>query len=163
MIENDDPTRIVLNFMTYDISGFDAAQILSDKYGIDAEMSDTVNVVLITTPSNTKEDFERLYHALEQIVNSIGVRHEPLKFSNPAARNHIIKPSVAFYSDSKKINFKYSAGEICAKTVTAYPPGIPIICPGETITYTHTLYIKMMKDAGAVFTGMDGESIEVIA
>lgn len=163
IVENDDPTRIVLNFMTYDISGFEAAKILSEKYEIDVEMSDTVNVVLITTPSNTKEDFERLYRALEQMVNSIGVRHEPLKFSKPAARNRIIKPSIAFYSDSKKVNFKYSAGEICTKTVTAYPPGIPIICPGETITYAHTLYIKIMKDAGAVFTGMDGDNIEVIA
>lgn len=162
VVENDDPTRIAVNFMTYDISGFKAAEILSERYGIDAEMADSVNVVFITTPSNTDDDFVKLYGALEQLSTSLTVRQEPLKCHNPSARERIVKPSVAFYSYSKFVNVKYSVGEISSKTITAYPPGIPILCPGETITYAHMLYLKMLKDSGAVFTGYDGQNIEVI-
>ena len=60
VLENDDMTRLVLNFSNFDIAGFDVDDILSNN-GIDIEMSDLFNIVLIVTPSNTQSDMDVLF------------------------------------------------------------------------------------------------------
>ena len=55
----------MLNFSEFDITGFDVSKMLSEK-GIDIEMADLFNIVLIVTPSNTAEDLDALFSAPEQ-------------------------------------------------------------------------------------------------
>lgn len=161
VIENEDPTRIVINFSIFETSGFEIYDILSNKFSIDAEMADSVNVVFITTPSNTRSDFERLYEALNSISAELTVRKEPHKVLSPSARERYVDPQSAFYSETEYLRMTDSINCICAQTITAYPPGIPVLCAGELITPSHILYLRHLKNIGAVFTGFDGTKIPV--
>lgn len=161
IIENDDPTRLVINFSVFDTTGYEICDILADKYGIDAEMADTVNVVFIATPSNTARDFERLYSALSEISANLAVRQEEYKVLMPSAKERCFNPQYAFYSDAEYVRMTDSIERICAQTITAYPPGIPVLCAGEKIAPNHILYLRHLKNIGAVFTGFDGSKIAV--
>lgn len=161
VIENEDPTRIVINFSIFETSGFEIYDTLSKKFGIDAEMADSVNVVFIASPSNTRNDFERLYDALNLISAELTVRKEPNKVLPPSARERYVDPQSAFYSDTKYLRMTDSIDCICAQTITAYPPGIPVLCSGERITPGHILYLRHLKNIGSVFTGFDGIKIPV--
>lgn len=162
VIENEDPTRIVINFSIFETSGFEIYDILSDEFGIDAEMADSVNVVLIASPSNTKTDFERLYDALNSISSGLTVRKEPYKVLSPSARERYIDPQSAFYSDTEYRRMTDCINCVCSQTITAYPPGIPVLCAGELITPSHILYLRHLKNIGAVFTGFDGTKLPVV-
>ncbi len=162
VVENDDPTRLVLNFAGFDMTGYEADKILSEKYSIDIEMADELNIVLIATPSNTREDYNRLLEALYDICDSLTVSGERNKILPPPEHSKYIEPQRAFYGKVQYVTPAKSFGRICAATVTAYPPGIPIICMGEEITAGHIGYIRHLQNCGAKFTGFDGEFLPVL-
>ena len=163
VIKNNDPTRIVISFITYNVSGYDVSKTLGDRYGIDIEMADAMNIVLIATPSNTKSDFDALFRALSAITDDLEVRREKCAMLPPAAHDRFIRPQKALYADRTTVNITDSIGRLSARTITAYPPGIPVLCAGEEITTGLTLYLRHLKKAGAIFTGFDGIKIEVIS
>jgi arginine/lysine/ornithine decarboxylase len=125
-------------------------------------MADKNNIVLIATPSNTREDLEALYTALSEIYDVLGVKNEKQTLLSPPSHNGTISPQLAFYSEPRMKPVSESIGEISAVTVTAYPPGIPILCAGEKITPSHVVYIRHLKNIGAVFTNFDGTRLAVI-
>lgn len=154
-LDNDDPTRLVLNFGAYDISGFEVGSILSKNHGIDIEMADLLNIVLIVTPSNTKSDMDALHFALTDITQGLNRRKNYPKIPSPPICGEIISPSEAFFGEHEYIPFEKSAGRTAASVVTAYPPGIPVICMGADITKEQIDYILMLQEYGAEITGID--------
>ena len=162
IVENDDPTRIVLNFSGFDISGYEAGRRLAEEYGIDVEMSDVLNIVLIATPSNTQADFNRLFTAMVGIYDTLTISQESMKILPPPDHSEFIDPQRSFYSKPQAVALAKSFGRISAATVTAYPPGIPVLCMGEMITAGHVAYLRHLINEGAVFTGFDGEEIFVL-
>lgn len=162
IVENDDPTRIVLNFSGFDISGYEAGKRLSEEYGIDVEMSDILNIVLIATPSNTQEDFDRLFNAMVGIYDTLTISQEHVQILPPPEHSEFIEPQRAFYANPKYVSIAKSFGKISAATITAYPPGVPILCMGEQITAGHVAYLRHLMNAGAEFTGFDGEEIPIL-
>ena len=162
VIDNDDPTRLVINFSVFDTSGYEIGKKLADEYGIDVEMSDIANIVLIITPSNTRRDLERLLSALDEIYESLTIRREPIAILPPPEHSEYIDPQRAFYARGKYVSTANSFGKIAAATITAYPPGIPIICMGEEITAGHVGYIRHLMNMGATFTGLVSDTLPVI-
>lgn len=162
VVENDDPTRIVLNFSGFDMTGYEADKILSEKYSVDIEMADILNIVLIATPSNTRDDFDRMLEALYDICDSLTVSGDRKQILPPPEHSKYIEPQQAFYGKVQRVAPAKSFGRICAETVTAYPPGIPIICMGEEITAGHIGYIRHLQNCGAKFTGFDGDMLSVL-
>ncbi len=161
-LENDDKTRIVLNFGAYDITGFNVSKELSEKYGIDIEMADLTNIVLIVTPSNSAEDFAVLFDALWQITRGLKRKEQPLKIEQPPVCGDIIDPKAAFFGGSEAIQFTESEDRVSCRTVTAYPPGTPIILTGEKITREAIEYISYLQNIGAEITGTENGEIEVL-
>jgi lysine decarboxylase len=153
---------LVLCFGEYETTGFEIDEILSDKYGIDIEMADLLNIVLIVTPSNTVADLQALYDALADITRNLEKRKENVKILPPPIFEDVISPQNAFFGDTKIIPLDNSIGEISAAAVTAYPPGIPIIYAGAKITENQLAYIKYLRQLGAEITGADGDMIEVL-
>ncbi len=133
ILDNDDPTRMVLNFTEYGVSGHEAYRLLAAA-GIDAEMSDRCNTVLIVTPSNTKADMEALEAAVYDICSgSCDKRCAPENATN-ADFFSVCEPQKAFYSKSELVPAGNAAGRISRRTVMAYPPGVPVIAMGERIS-----------------------------
>lgn len=160
VLENDDMTRIVLNFADFDISGINVRDALCAK-GIDIETADLVNTVLIVTPSNTAEDLSALYTALKEILSGVQKRKKPIRIPPPPVRTDTLSPRKAFFSPREKIDFLKSAGRVSCSCVVPYPPAIPVIHAGESITGEQIEYIEKMIDAGAEVTGLSDGKITV--
>lgn len=161
-LENDDPTRIVFNFGAYETTGFKIDAMLSEKYGIDIEMADLLNIVLIVTPYNTAADMEKLYRALLEITIGLNKREKPVKIPQMPVTVGIFSPADAFFGKTQSVPIGNSAGSVSAVTVTPYPPGIPVIFQGARITKEQLEYIERLQDAGAQITGIDGFNIEIL-
>ncbi len=80
----------------------------------------------------------------------------------PGIPEQVLIPREAFYSEKNTIPFKESAGKICGEMIMAYPPGIPIITPGERITEEIIEYVEDLKEAQLHIQGMaDPELINI--
>ena len=161
-IDNDDPTRVVLNFNKFVTTGYEIETILSEKYGIDIEMADMTNIVLIVTPKNTAEDLDKLYSAISKITAGLTRRETVDGFIQPIPRGGLIRPQSALFSDGDEKEIERSEGFVSRATVTAYPPGTPIIFAGETITESHISAVLALKSAGAKITGMNKNIIDTV-
>ena len=161
VLDNDDTTRLVLNFSEYDLTGIQVEKLLSDKYKIDIEMSDEKNVVLIVTAYNTQKDMDILYAALSEITSRSEKSVSHLTIPDPPVCSTLIKPYRAFWGTKKNIEFSKSCGFISANTVCAYPPGIPIIAAGERIEKEKIDYVLNLKNTGAKITGIENGYIKI--
>ncbi len=127
-IENDDFSRIVISHNN--ISGYEFADILRKKYSIECEMASEDYIVLIASCGDTEKGFSSLKISLKEIDSSdYGYRHTDLTFSLPCQ-------ALPIYENKKtvKTDLKQAENKVCAEYIYAYPPGIPIIVPGEIIT-----------------------------
>lgn len=162
VLDSDDVTRIVLCFKKYAVTGFDVENELSERYDIDVEMSDYINVVLIVTPWNTHKDFMTLFRALRDICIRLTVRSEDIKINIPPVNNSTIEPSKAWYGDTELIELSESTGRTAAQTITVYPPGIAVIYAGAVINEDEIRYITRLGKAGAKISGINDLKIEVV-
>lgn len=161
-LANDDPTRLVADFSEYDISGFLVLEILCDKYGIDVEMADLCNIVLIVTPCNTAEDFEALFGALSEIVSSLPYRKGNINLPAAPSISGIFSPQDGFWGETERVDLADAVGRISAQTVCMYPPGTAAVATGCKITLAAVEYILTLLDMGAYVSGISDGKIEVI-
>ncbi|MGL5353901.1 MAG: aminotransferase class I/II-fold pyridoxal phosphate-dependent enzyme, partial [Clostridium sp.] len=112
-------------------SGHKLLDYLKNK-NIQSEMSFNLGVVLILAPSNVESDFEKIYDALndlelkvlKQEKNIILDYIEPIK---------IMEPYEVFDKEAESIDISKCLGKIAKESLVPYPPGIPLVCPGEVI------------------------------
>lgn len=159
--ENDDPTRLVLSFAGYSTTGFEVSERLSSYYGIDVEMSDLYNVVLIVTPWNTHGDFMELFRALRDITGAMTVR-DSIYPDIPPVFSETVDLSEGWYAETELVDIDSACGRKAASVVSSYPPGTGIIITGAAITKEQTDYIKRLISAGAEIAGLIDNKIEVV-
>lgn len=160
ILENDDPTRIVLNFSAYNTTGLEVEKRLFSNHNTDIEMSDLRNIVLIITAANTEDDLDKLAASLCKICGSLSPA-DSKKFSVPSfpACDGLISPAAAFYGTSETIPLTDSEGRISSRCISVYPPCTPVIIPGEKISAAKIKYIGSMSAAGAKINGLtDGKA-----
>lgn len=154
-----DKTRIV--FSVKGMSGFYLSEILFEKYNICCEMADNYNVVSIIGSSDSYEDADRLINAVKEIaatVNSGKIK----EFSLPPMPPMAMTPRKAFFAKSTRTNFKDSVGKVSAEMIAPYPPGIPVIYPGEFITEEIYEFISEAIKDGRHIHGFSDKSMETI-
>lgn len=161
-LQNDDETRIVLCFREYETTGFEIDRLLSERYGIDVEMADYMNIVLIATPWNEHRDFMALFRALRDICGDLKERENEIKVKLPPPYPEVLSPSDAWYGDTETIHINGSEGRISAQTATVYPPGISVILPGAVIRKEDIQYITGLEKEGAKISGAKDSRIEVV-
>ena len=151
-----DPTRIVLKMGNLDLNGFQLEKILRQKYRIQVEMSSFQHVVLILTAGNTVEDMEKLVAALEEVERNTPLR-DPSKGSTLPTYFRFpefsLAPSDAFHRPYQSIPLEETAGKVSAEFIMIYPPGIPLVVPGETIDETTIEQLKFIRNSEAFVQG----------
>ncbi len=160
VFESDDVTRLVLNFSRFGMTGFEVSRALSKK-GIDVEMADLCNIVLIVTPSNTSSDLDALKKAIAQIVSADASGADVQRVLPPPPCNQTLSPSDAFFAERVKLPLERAEGRVSCVSAAAYPPGIPVIYTGETIRREHIDYINYILSAGGEVTGLADGKITV--
>ncbi len=156
--------RTKLSIYTRDIglAGKEVHDILRDRYDIQIELGDLANILAIISVGDRTLEIERLVAALSEIKRLYSrdkagmIDHE---YIPPIVD---IKPKTAFYAPKRSVPLEEADGMICGEFVMAYPPGIPILAPGERITREIIDYIDYSKEKGCLLTGTEDMRVENI-
>ena len=151
-----DRSKILINFRDAGLKGSRAAQILRSKYGIETEMSSGMNVLAMTGPGDSGENFERLYESLRSMDIVLERRTDaddkdrvPLSLPQVRTACRILE---AVDHPKEHVLIRESAGRICGEYLYAYPPGVPILAPGEYIRPEHIrMILRTQADGNRIF------------
>lgn len=160
-----DETRIVITVKDLGYTGYEAEQILRMRYNVQVELADLFNVVALVTIGDREDNIDSLVDAVSELAREdrpidlyapTGILESRLKqgsYEIPKIPEQVVTPREAFLADHVEIPFSKSAGKVCAEVVTPYPPGIPIVCPGERITQEIIEYLRLELKAGVHMQG----------
>ena len=157
-----DETKLSVHTRDVGLAGIEVYDILRDEYNIQIEFGDIGNLLAIISVGDKEPAIERLVSALAEIRRLYSKDKQGLfdhEYINPLV---IMTPQAAFYAPKRQIPIEESAGEICSEFVMCYPPGIPILAPGEKITPEILQYIGYAKKKGCFMTGTEDVKIEKI-
>ncbi|SMC20926.1 Arginine/lysine/ornithine decarboxylase [Clostridium acidisoli DSM 12555] len=159
-----DPTKVTITCRDLGITGYDLDMILSNEYHIQMELSDLYNVLIVGSFGDTKENIDYLLKVLKEISDKYyGKGHKKSDFIDiPPIPNQLLIPREAFYGSKYSVPINESVGLISGEFLMAYPPGIPVLCPGEIITSEIVKYVKQLKDAGLYVQGTEDYKVENI-
>jgi arginine decarboxylase len=169
-----DPTKIAVTVKGLGYSGYEASEILRRRYNIQVELADLFNVVALVTIGTTRDAADRLVNAFEELAHGerkldmfapSGILEQRLRrknFALPAIPPMRMRPREAFLADAEFVKLRESKGRICAETLTPYPPGIPVIAPGEEITAETIDYLRLELKAGVRIQGPYDDKLRVI-
>ncbi|NLY17367.1 MAG: aminotransferase class I/II-fold pyridoxal phosphate-dependent enzyme [Clostridiaceae bacterium] len=154
-----DPTRIVIDTSDSCLTGYDLYEKLSREYGIVAEMADESHVVFIVTTADSEKELTHLKNSLMDLDRKSDPADSQKKHLSfrPMEQGKCIIPELSVYLNGcRYIPLNDSEGKRSAGMVTPYPPGIPMLCPGETITREH---IHLLRDISTSRVDVHGISI----
>lgn len=154
-IENLDHTKINLDMSEIGISGGELEQLLL-KENIFIELTTGNIAMCMTGIGNKRNDFTKLLNVLQNISHTYNKKD--LKVNKTAFTNETHPKQPKFYEIPKKkrrVQLTKAEGLICAASIIPYPPGIPLICPGEKIEADAITYIKTLRDYGHKVIGIN--------
>ena len=150
-----DLTKLSVYTRETGLAGKEVYDILRDEYDIQIELGDIGNIIAVISAGDRMFETERLIAALSEIKRLYSKDKTGMfdhEYINPTVR---IAPQEAFYCEGKRVLIEQGAGKISGEFVMCYPPGIPILAPGEEITKDIVDYIKYAKEKGCFLTGTE--------
>ena len=166
LINNDsiydfDTTKLTVFTLDIGLAGIEVYDLLRDEYDIQVELGDIGNILAYISIGDRMREVERLVSALYDIQRRYRKERTGLfdhEYINPSV---VMTPQEAFYAAKEEmIPIRETNGRICTEFVMCYPPGIPILAPGERITQEIIDYILYAKEKGCSMTGPEDEKIE---
>lgn len=157
-----DTTKLSINTRNIGLAGIEVYDLLRDEYGIQIEFGDINNVLAIISAGDRALEIERLIGALSEIKRIYSKDKTGLldhEYINPTV---VLAPQQAFYSKKTSLPLAQSKDRLSGEFVMCYPPGIPILAPGERITDEILDYIAYAKKKGCFLTGTQDMRIENI-
>ncbi|MDQ0253871.1 arginine/lysine/ornithine decarboxylase [Evansella vedderi] len=162
-----DPTKVIISVKNLGLTGHDVELWLRNNYRIEVELSDLYNILCIITFGDTEEKTNLLIDALTRLSmeqQSIieEEREEKVNVYVPNIPTLSLSPRDAFYAETEVIPLDMSAGRIIAEFVMVYPPGIPILIPGEIIDEDNLEYIAKNIEVGLPVQGPEDPTLNTI-
>lgn len=159
-IFSKDLTKILIS-----IDGIRGSQIkkrLKKEYNIRLEMSDYYYALIFATLMNEEEDYEKLVAAIEDMAKKSEFEEINYVNINMPTPKVIMNPADAYYSKKMQVGLKEAIGRIAAAPIIPYPPGIPLIVPGEEFTKDIYDHILFLMDNGIEIVGLMGREKDSI-
>lgn len=154
-----DESRIVIH-LKEGYSGHKLLDYLRDNR-IQSEMSDERNVVLIPSPFNSKEDFQRLSEVLRKCDYS-SIKAEEKGFYEVTIPKIVMAPFEAVEKTTEKIDISEAKNRVVAENIIPYPPGVPILIMGELMEEKHINLIYKYIEDGVTILGVEDKKVKVI-
>ena len=154
-----DATKLSINTRGIGLAGIEVYDILRDEYDIQIEFGDIGNILAYLSIGDRSQELERLVSALAEIKRRNqrdGANLLKQEYIDPIV---VTSPQAAFYSEKISLPLRESEGHVCSEFVMCYPPGIPILAPGERITAEILDYIEYAKAKGCSMTGPEDPEI----
>lgn len=157
-----DMTKLSVNTFETGLAGIEVYDMLRDDYDIQIEFGDLSNFLAYLSVGDRRRDLERLVSALSEIrrlnkkspSGMLRYEYTPPKVS--------LIPQEAFYANKEQVPIERARGRICAEFVMCYPPGIPMLAPGEEITGELVEHIVYAKERGCFMTGTEDPEVSAI-
>lgn len=183
-----DPTKIFINTIDKGINGYDFAKVLRHRYNIQVELANYSGVLLLTTIANTKSDFDKILMAIKDISEKklfgaiVNFNEDSLNNSNkkkstlgPIHRSKPIKIDLpleipkrkmsiyeSFDADKESILVEKALNRVSGEFVIPYPPGVPILSPGEVVSQEIIDFIIKVREFRIDINGMESKTFEKI-
>lgn len=157
-----DVSKLSVYTLPVGLAGIEVYDLLRDEYDIQIEFGDIGNILAYISVGDRKRDIERLISAMSEIKRRFGKSGTGMLTQEYITPIVAETPRKAFYADKVSLPLEKSAGCVCSEFVMCYPPGIPILAPGELITDEIIEYIKYAKDKGCSMTGTEDINIEYL-
>ena len=157
-----DVTKLSVYTLDIGLAGIEVYDLLRDEYDIQIEFGDICNILAYISIGDRIQDIERLVGALQDIKRLYSRDRTGLlsgEYINPEVA---VSPQKAFYAEKKSLSIKDSVGCISGEFVMCYPPGIPILAPGERITKEIAEYILYAKEKGCSMQGTEDPAVEYL-
>ncbi|KAK6126649.1 hypothetical protein DH2020_039613 [Rehmannia glutinosa] len=154
-----DPLRVTISVWRLGLSGFQANEILHNNHGILVELVSTNTVTLVFSLGTTSEHVQSLVSGLQHLSTTYSLQnYEKEKVSFTGITPYDIpvmslNPREAFFASKMRVKFQESNGEVCGEFICPYPPGIPLLVPGEVITEKELDYLQQLKYLGGSVIG----------
>lgn len=159
-----DVTKLAVHTRGIGLTGIEVYDLLRDEYDIQIEFGDLSNILAYISIGDRIQDIERLVGALEDIRRLYGTDEAANLFTAEYISPIVAAtPQQAFYAPKESLPIRETAGRICGEFVMCYPPGIPILAPGEVITKEIIDYIEFAKEKGCSMQGPASEDISELA
>lgn len=148
-----DATKLSVNTLELGLAGIEVYDILRDEYDIQVEFGDLGNILAYLSVGDRRRDLERLVSALAEIRRNYKRDKTGMLRAEYITPIVAVPPQRAFYAEKESLPLSQSTGRVCSEFVMCYPPGIPILAPGELITKEILEYIEYAKEKGCFLTG----------
>ena len=155
-----DNTRLTIGVEKLGLTGYQVDEILRTQFHVTCELPLLRHLTFIVSIGNTASDIERLIDAFTHLSASspLGSIFPPL----PPLGALCLSPREAFLAPTQTVKLAESFGKVSAELICPYPPGIPILIPGEVITQEAIAYLQILIHQGAVITGCSDSSLETV-
>ncbi len=154
-----DRTKLSIHTLDIGLAGIEVYDILRDEYDIQIEFGDIGNILAYISIGDRKQDIERLVSALAEIRRRYQRDRAGMLSQEYIDPEVAVTPQEAFYAPKESLPIEETAGRVCSEFVMCYPPGIPILAPGERITEDILRYITYAKEKGCSMTGPEDPDI----
>lgn len=145
-----DGTRLVINVSKLKVKGFEIWNLIRDKFNIQLELAETALILAVVGIGSTKEDVDKLVEAFKFFSEKY---YDPNRETKVVKLNYdfppsLVSPATAYHADNKVVPTHLAGGEISRESIMIYPPGIPLVIPGEIITKEALNLIEHYKKEG---------------
>ena len=155
-----DPIKLSVHTLDIGMAGIEVYDLLRDDYDIQIEFGDIGNILAYLSIGDRIQEVERLVSALAEIRRRYQRDKTGMLSQEYIAPQVVASPQEAFYAQKESLPIEQTEGRVCSEFVMCYPPGIPILAPGERITKDILNYILYAKEKGCSMTGPEDPNIE---
>ena len=157
-----DITKLSVYTRSIGLAGIEVYDLLRDEYDIQTEFGDIANLLAYVSVGDRPKDIERLVSALAEIRRNYRQTGRKMLKAEYISPEVVAPPQEAFYSAKESLPIDKTLGRVCSEFVMCYPPGIPILAPGEIVTEEILQYIHYAKKKGCSMTGPEDMDIKYL-
>ena len=155
-----DVTKLSIYTLGIGLAGIEVYDLLRDEYDIQIEFGDICNILAYISIGDRLQDIERLVGALADIERLYKKDKTGMLSGEYISPEVVVSPQKAFYAEKESLPMEKTAGRISGEFVMCYPPGIPILAPGEKVTEEIVEYILYARNKGCSMQGMEDPKVE---
>ncbi|XP_078441617.1 uncharacterized protein LOC144711476 [Wolffia australiana] len=158
-----DPLRVTVGVWRLGMTGYEADEELERAHGVRSELAGARSVTFAVNLGTRRGDVERLVEGLRWVAGARrGCGGGSEMGSGMAVGRAALSPREAFFARKKTVGVRESRGRVCGEMVCTYPPGIPVLVPGEEITVEAVEFLLMAKEKGAAISGAADRTLSTI-
>ncbi|CAF1246938.1 unnamed protein product [Rotaria sp. Silwood1] len=161
-----DPSKLIIRVSATGFSGFETSSLLRHQYEIEVEFADVKHVICSITIADTESTVDKLLNALHSLTKQnyqvIDDNNFSIKPPDGLPLPAISLRDAYFSTKTRSIPLNEAVGHILVENVIPYPPGIPLLVPGEIMEQRHLDYMRHLIDRGSTIIGMEDLSLRTV-